>query len=198
MILAVLPGRTAEDAVRAASALAGAAGFVVAGDLLAGPGPAVISALRASGDVLVLAGLHGDPGQAAAAADRLRGYGATWVTVQAADGPGLVEAVAGTGVGVVARTLGHGQDDSTAARIGGRSRGKAVSRLAELAVGAGADGVLCDVPDLGVVAQVAPEASRFAWAETPAEAVDASGRGADYLLVGAASFERVAAALADG
>jgi len=192
VILALLPGRSAEDAVRSAIAV-GTSGFAVGQDLLAGPGPAVISGLN--GDVLVLAGLHGAAAAAAAAARRLRGYGATWVTVQAIDGPGLVEAIAATGVGVVASTMRHGQDDAEAAKVAGRTRGKVVSRLAGVAVAAGAGGVLCDLSDLGVVADVAPGASRFVWVDTPEEAVEAAGRGASYLIVDAAAVPAVDAAL---
>lgn len=182
-ILALLPGRSAEEAVRTASGLEGADGVVVGPELLAGPGPAALSALEGAGEVLVLAGLHGDPVRAAGAARRYSAFGATWVTVQAIDGPGLVGAVVASGAGVVAVTLRHGQDDAEAAAIVGRSRGRAVSRLAETAAGAGAAGILCDLSDLGVVAQVAPGAERFAWADTPEEALDAAARGADRVIV---------------
>jgi hypothetical protein len=195
-VLALVPGRSAEEAVRAAAASEGVAGVVVGGDLLAGPGPAVIAALAATHAVLVLAGLHGDATRAATAARRYAEYGATWVTAQAADGPALVEAAAATGVRVVAVTLRHGQGDAEAASIGGRSRGKAVSRLAEAAVRVGAKGVLCDVPDLGVVAQVAPGAARFVWAGGPADAVAAATRGAEYVIVDAAAVAETTAAIA--
>ena len=195
-VLAVLPGRSAEDAVRAAAGIEGVAGVVVAADLLAGPGPAVIAALAANHDVLVLAGLHGDATRAAAAARRYGEYGAAWVTAQAADGPALLEAAAASGVRFLAVTLRHGQGDAEAASIGGRSRGKAVSRLADSAVRAGAEGVLCDLSDLGVVAQVAPNASRFVWVDGPAEAIGAARRGAEYVIVDAAVAAETAAAIA--
>lgn len=195
MIFARLPGRSAEDAVRSAVS-AGTGGFAVGQDLLAGPGPVVIAAL--DGEVIVLAGLHGAPEPASVAARRFRGFGATWVSVQAADGPALIEAVASTGLGVVAATLRHGQDDAEAAKVGGRSRGKTVSRLAGIAASAGAGGVLCDISDLGVVADVAPGAARFVWVDAPEEAVEAVERGASHLIVDAAMVPPVEAALRPG
>jgi len=185
MILALLPGRSAEQAVRAAAALEGGPGLVVGADLLAGPGPAVVAALADLGEVLVMAGLHGDPAQAASAARRYAGYGATWVSVQAADGPAIVEAVSATPIGAVAATVRHRLGDAEAASIGGRSRGRAVSRLAEVAAAGGAVGILCDLPDLGVIAQVAPGLVRFVWADTPDEAVEATRRGAERVIVDA-------------
>jgi orotidine-5'-phosphate decarboxylase len=156
----------------------------------------VIAALAATHQVLVLAGLHGDATRAATAARRYAGYGATWVTTQAADGPALVEAAAATGARIVAVTLRHGQGDAEAASVGGRSRGKAVSRLAESAVRAGAEGVLCDLLDLGVVAQVAPDTARFVWVDGPADAVGAAERGAEYVIVDAAVAAETTAAIA--
>ena len=181
MIVAVLPGRSAEEAVRTAASLEGIAGFAVGIDLLAGPGPGVIGAI--DGDVLALAGLHGSPERAAVAGRRLSGYGATWVTVQAADGPAVVAAVVSAGIPVVAATLRHGQGDAEAARVGGRSRGRAVSRLAEVAASSGATGVLCDLQDIGVVAQVAGDLARFVEVDTAEEAAEAAARGASYVVV---------------
>ncbi|HSM02663.1 MAG TPA: hypothetical protein VK960_09545 [Acidimicrobiia bacterium] len=195
MIVAVLPGRGAEEAVRVATALDGAAGFAVGQDLLAGPGPAVVAALADLGEVLVLAGLQGDPGRAASAARRYAGYGAGWVSAQASDGAAVIEAVASAGVAVVAATVRHGIDDAEAARIGGRSRGRAVSRLAEIAAAGGAAGILCDLSDLGVVSQVAPGLERFVWVDTPREAVEAAGRGAERIMVDAAAVAATRAAL---
>lgn len=187
MIVALLPGRSAEEAVRAAVAFDGTVGLAVGPDLLAGPGPAVVAALSDMGEVLVLAGLHGDPAMVASAARRYAEHGARRVSVQAADGPEVVEAVTSAGVYAVAVAVRHGMDDSEAARIGGRSRGKTVSRLAEVAVAGGAAGILCDLPDLGVVSQVAPGLERFIWADGPGEAVDAAARGAEWIVVDAAA-----------
>jgi orotidine-5'-phosphate decarboxylase len=184
-LLAAVSARSAEEAVRSAMALGEVDGFVVGAELIMGPGPAIVSALAGLGPVMVLAGLHGDTASAAAAATRLADYGATWVTVQAKDGPDLVAAVAAAGVRVVAVTLRPGQGDAEVAALRlGQSRGRTVSRLAELAAGAGAVGVLCDSPDLGVVAQVAPAADRFVRVATAEDATRAVDRGATHLIAG--------------
>jgi orotidine-5'-phosphate decarboxylase len=184
-LLAAVSGRSAEEAVRSAMALGEVDGLVVGAELIMGPGPAIVSALAGLGPVMVLAGLHGDTASAAAAATRLADYGATWVTVQAKDGPDLVAAVAAAGVRVVAVTLRPGQGDAEVAALRlGQSRGRTVSRLAELAAGAGAVGVLCDSPDLGVVAQVAPAADRFVRVATAEDATRAVDRGATHLIAG--------------
>jgi orotidine-5'-phosphate decarboxylase len=184
-LLAAVSGRSAEEAVRSAATLGEVDGFVVGAELIMGPGPAIVSALAGMGPVMVLAGLHGDIASAAAAATRLADYGATWVTVQAKDGPDLVAAVAAVGVRVVAVTLRPGQGDAEVAALRlGQSRGRTVSRLAELAAGAGAVGVLCDSPDLGVVAQVAPAAHRFVRVATAEDASRAIDRGATHLIAG--------------
>lgn len=183
-LLAALSGRSAETAVRAATASGEVAGFAVGAELLSGPGPAVISALAGLGPVLALAGLHGEATGAAAAAGRLADYGVEWVTVQATDGSELVAAVAASGVRVVAVTLRPGQGDADVAGLRlGQSRGRTVSRLAEVAAAAGAQGVLCDLPDLGVVAQVAPTADRFVAISQAEDAVKAVDRGATHLIV---------------
>ncbi|MDP2622867.1 MAG: hypothetical protein Q8Q29_03605 [Actinomycetota bacterium] len=198
-VLATLPGRSAEEAVRTAERLGAVAGFVVGPELLAGPGPALVSGLGRFGPVLALAGLQGPAGVAGAAARRFADYGAHWVSVMAIDGPETVQAVAGSGVIAVGVTLRRGQGDAEIAslRLGG-SRGRTVSRLAEVAVEAGAGGILCDLPDLGVVAQVAPEAERFAWIDGVEEAGQAARRGAAYVIVEAGAAEAVLAALALG
>jgi orotidine-5'-phosphate decarboxylase len=195
-ILATLPGRSAEEAVRTAERLGEVAGFVVGPELLAGPGPALVSGLGRFGPVLVLAGLQGPAGVAGAAARRFADYGAQWVSVMAIDGPETVQAVARSGVIAVAVTLRRGQGDAEVASLRlGPSRGRTVSRLAEVAVEAGAGGVLCDLPDLGVVAQVAPEVERFAWIDGVADGREAARRGAAYLIVEAGMVDAVGAAL---
>jgi len=186
-IWAILPTRSAEDAVRTAAGCAGRCGVAVTQALLAGPGPAVVAALAAVAPVMVLAGLHGDPADAALAARRLVEYGAAWVTVQAVDGlevmSSIVDAVGGERV--MAVTVRPGLDDAAlaSARLG-ESRGRVVSRLASSAADSGVGAVLCAVPDLGVVHQVAPHAKRFAWGvDRPAVAEEAFGRGAAAVIL---------------
>jgi orotidine-5'-phosphate decarboxylase len=186
-VWAVLPHRSAEDAVRAAKALGDGCGLVVTPALTAGPGPAVVAALAAIGPVLVLAGLHGDAADAAVAGQRLVEYGASWVSVEVVGGPGLAGAVtAAIGGGrALAVTLWPGVDDATAAATRlGTSRGRVVSRLAAVASDAGMGAVLCEPADLGVVAQVASDLSRFVWGVGSAdEAASVFERGVAAVII---------------
>ena len=96
----------------------------------------------------------------------------------------------------------------------GMTPGKMVSKLAKAAAGAGVEGVVCGVPELGVVAEVAPDLVKVTPGIRPADP-DASGgpddqrrtatpaeaitRGSDYLVVGraiTAADDPVAAAIA--
>jgi len=186
-VWAVLPHRSAEEAVRAAKALGDGCGVVVTPALAAGPGPAVIAALAAVGPVLVLAGLHGEAEDAAVAGRRLVEYGASLVSVEAIGGRALVDAVSAAigGDRMLAVTLWPGTDDAAAAasRLG-PSRGKVVSRLAAVAADAGVAAVLCEPSDLGVVDQVSPTLRRFVWGVgSPSEAASAFGRGAAAVIV---------------
>ena len=187
---AVLPTRSAEAAVRTATACSGRCGVVVTAALLAGPGPSVVAALARVAPVIVLAGLHGEPADAAMAARRLVEYGAARVSVQAVDGAETMAAVteAVGGDRVLAVTLRPGLDDAgvAGARLGD-SRGRVVSRLAATAAAAGVGGVLCTIGDLGVVHQVAPHLERYTWgARSRADAEAAFGRGATGVILDAA------------
>jgi len=187
---AIVPARNAEEAVRIAAVCSGRCGVVITPALLAGPGPAVVAALSAVTPVIVLAGLHGDPEDAAVAARRLVDYGASWVTVQAVDGIAVMRAVVDAvgGGRTMAVTLRPGLDDAAvaASRLG-ESRGRVVSRLAAAAGSAGVGAMICTISDLGVVHQVASGVERVAWgAGTPAEAADATARGAAGVILDAA------------
>jgi orotidine-5'-phosphate decarboxylase len=181
---------TAEEAVRSAALLRGAAGFVVGPGLIAGPGPATIAAVSRYGPVLVSWGLHGTRQDVSTAGKRLAEYGARWVAVQAAVDDGtavsIVDALRSGGVEPVATTLDPALDDARVASLGiGRSRGRAVSRLASAAAEAGFTTVLCSMVDLGVVAQAAPSLERIVEGVASANGVpEALDRGAAYVIVG--------------
>ncbi len=182
-----LPHRSAEDAVRLATALPRPCGLVVTPALVAGPGPAVVAALAPLGPVMVLAGLHGDPDDGAAAARRLVDFGAAVVSVLAGGGTPVLEAVVAaiTGDRVLAVTVWPGADDAAvaASRLG-VSRGRAVSKIAAMAHRAGAGSILCEPGDLGVVDQVAPGARRIVWGVASPEAAAAVfDRGAAGVII---------------
>ncbi|HEY7703628.1 MAG TPA: orotidine-5'-phosphate decarboxylase [Acidimicrobiia bacterium] len=180
-------------------------GFKVGLELLAGPGPAVIGAVRELGlPVFVDAKLHDIPNTVEAAASRLGAYGARWLTVHASGGGPMIEAATrglargadGHEAGILAVTVLTSLDAADLAQTGvSGSPGSQVARLARLAASAGAEGVVCAVRELGDVAQVAPGLTRFTPGVRPAGAdagdqarvatpEEAARRGADYVVVG--------------
>lgn len=179
-----LSTRSAEEAFASARTIGGDAGFAVDADLVTGVGPAIVSALDGLGPVFVAAVVSGSPTIVGATISRLARLGATWVTVAGSAGPQAVAAavagVAGTGCSVAVHTIPIGLDDATVATLTGSTRGKQVSRLAAVAAASGAKGVICAVPDLGVVAQVAPGLARIVDGDVWQEA---SRRGAEVLLL---------------
>jgi orotidine-5'-phosphate decarboxylase len=205
-LLVALDFATAEEAVRAAKLLAPlVGGFKVGLELLLGPGPGTVAAVRELGaPVFVDAKLHDIPRTVERAARQLGGLGARWVTVHGSGGvemmkaaaAGLAEGAGGRDAGVLAVTVLTSMEAAqlTAVGIAG-SPGKQTARLARLAALAGAEGVVCAVRELGDVGQVAPRLLKVtpgirpegvtsddqARVSTPAEAVR---RGADLIVVG--------------
>ncbi len=205
-VIVALDTRSAEEAVRLARRLAPVAGgFKVGLELLMGPGPAVIAVVAELGKpVFADAKLHDIPHTVAGAARQLGRLGARWVSVHASGGSAMMEAAvdglaAGAGggeTGILAVTVLTSLAEGDLAAVGlAPTLGRQVARLTRLAAGAGVEGVVCSVREVGDVAQVAPglltvtpgirradsphhDQARVA---TPAEAVR---RGADWLVVG--------------
>jgi orotidine-5'-phosphate decarboxylase len=204
-LVVALDVRHAADAVRIATQVAPhAAAFQVGLGLLHGPGAAVTGAIAPLGPVLVDASLHGIPSAVAAAARRLGEYGARWVTAHALGGrdmleaaaAGLAEGAAGRPAGILAITVLTSLDSAALAAAGlGGSPGKLAARLAKVADAARVEGVVCPVPQLGVVAEVAPRLLRVTPGIRPgggvgddqraaADAGEAARRGANLVVVG--------------
>lgn len=207
-VLVALDVADAESAVRLASAVGPhVGGFKVGLELLMGPGPATVAAVRDLGKpVFVDAKLHDIPATARGAARALGEVGARWVTAHASGGTAMLEAASeglaegsrGHEAGVLAVTVLTSLTDADLAATGvAGSPGRQVARLARIADGAGVEGVVCAVRELGDVAQVAPTLVRVtpgirpagadthdqARVATPAEAL---ARGADWIVVGRA------------
>jgi len=205
-VLVALDLPTAEEAVRLAERLAPhVGGFKVGLELLMGPGPATVAAIRRLGrPVFVDAKLADIPNTVEAAARQLGALGARWVTVHASGGAdmikaaiaGLREGARGNETGVLAVTVLTSVDGANLASVGVTGTvGKQTARLARLAAAAGAEGVVCSVRELGDVGQVAPGLLRVtpgirpigafpddqARVATPGEAIK---RGADLLVIG--------------
>jgi len=225
-VLVALDLASAEEAVRLATRLKPVVGgFKVGLELLTGPGPGVVAALRRLElPIFVDAKLHDIPNTVRAGARQLGGWGARWVSVHSGGGRIMIEAAvegldAGAGghpAGILAITVLTSLDAGQLAATGVTgSPGRQVARLTRLAAQAGVEGVVCAPAELGDVAQVAPGLVRVTpgirptgvsnddqtRTATPQEAIR---RGADYLVIGRpitrapdpyAAAERIAADL---
>jgi orotidine-5'-phosphate decarboxylase len=226
-ILVALDLSSAEEAVRLATRLKPVVGgFKVGLELLTGPGPGVVAALRRLDlPIFVDAKLHDIPNTVRAGARQLGGWGARWVSIHVVGGRPMIEAAvegltagaSGHPAGILAVTVLTSLDAAELAATGiTGSPGRQVSRLTKLAAQSGAEGVVCAPSELGDVAQVAPNLLRVtpgirppgaskddqARIASPREAIQ---RGADYLVIGRpitrapdpyAAAERIAAELA--
>lgn len=196
---------SSEKAVRVATELVSVVdGFKIGLELLLGPGPATIAAIRHLGKpIFADAKLHDIPNTVGSAARQLGRLGARYVTAHAAGGKSMLEAAgagledgaAGNSAGVLAITVLTSIDEETFSMIGFRgSLGEQVARMTRLGKEAGCEGVVCGVKQLGVVAQVAPHLTKV----TPGirnhgstddqrqsgNAAEAAAKGADIIVVG--------------
>ncbi|CAN5180075.1 orotidine-5'-phosphate decarboxylase [soil metagenome] len=204
-LYAALDVDNAEDAVRLANLLATVVdGFKVGLELLLGPGPATIGAIRQLGrPVFADAKLLDIPHTVEGAARQLGRLGARYVTVHASGGAAMLEAArigledgaAGNPAGILAVTVLTSLDDGALAKIGvSGTTAKQVARLARLAAAAGTEGVVCSVKELDVVHQVAPALVRVTPGIRFADDTDdqlrvaapaaAAAKGADIIVVG--------------
>ena len=205
LLVVALDVPTGDEALRLADSLhPHVDGFKVGLELLMGEGPAVVSRVAALGaPVFVDAKLHDIPNTVAGAATRLGSIGARWVTVHASGGEEMmrtaVEALAAGSEGVarvLAVTVLTSLDQATLEAVGfGSNPTEHVTAMARLAAAAGAEGVVCAVPEAVAVKalelglSVATPGIRPAGTDstdqkrvaTPAEAIRA---GADLLVVG--------------
>lgn len=203
--LDVADARTAIDLAKRLASHVGA--FKVGLELLSGPGPATIAAVRELGlPVFVDAKLHDIPNTVGRAARNYGQLGARWVTAHAAGGTpmlkaaidGLAEGAGGHPCGILAISVltSISAADLAATGITG-TPGRQVARMSKLAASVGVEGMVCATKELGDVAQVAPDLLKVvpgirpepadhhdhARAATPGEAVS---RGADYIVIGRA------------
>jgi orotidine-5'-phosphate decarboxylase len=227
-VLVALDLSSAEEAVRLATRLKPVVGgFKVGLELLTGPGPGVVSALRRLDlPIFVDAKLHDIPNTVRAGSRQLGGWGARWVSIHTGGGRQMIEAAveglnagaSGHPAGILAVTVLTSLDAAELAATGVTgSPGRQVARLTRLAAQSGVEGVVCAPSELGDVAQVAPGLLRVTPGIRPpgaskddqtriASPREALQRGADYLVIGRpitraedpyAAAERIAAELAD-
>lgn len=178
------------------------AGFKIGLGLLHGPGPQLIEDLNALGrPVFADAKLHDIPSQVEAAASRLGGHGARWVSAHASGGSDMLgAAVAGLGKGnpeggILAVTVLTSLDTARLAEVGiGEQPDRLVASMARIAQATKCEGVVSSPLEIATVAEAAPDLLRVipgirtgpsnddqARTATPAEAIAA---GADFLVVG--------------
>jgi orotidine-5'-phosphate decarboxylase len=199
-----------ESALALARTLRGDVGWFKAGlELFVSGGPHVVTALRETGlPVFLDLKLHDIPNTVRAAAREAGRLGAGWLTVHASGGRAMIEAaVAGAREGAEAAGLpppvilgvtvltSLDDGDLDAVGLSGPS-GAAVTRLARLAVDAGAGGIVCSPEEVRAVREAVGPAPllvtpgvRPAGADrgdqarvaTPKDAVAA---GSDYLVIG--------------
>lgn len=196
-----LPDR--EEARRLAKAVKPhVGGFKVGLELIMAAGPVVISDMADLGlPVFADAKLHDIPNTVAGAAREIGERGARWVTVHSSGGRAMIESAVdgmrqGGDGGVLAVTVLTSLSETDLAEIGmGRDLTAQTVRLASLAAGSGAEGVVCSPLELGAIKNAQPgllmvtpgirpegtgvdDQVRIA---TPRSALDA---GADLLVIG--------------
>lgn len=205
-IIVAIDASEARTAVELATAVRPHVGaFKVGLEVLTGPGPATVAAIRELGrPVFVDAKLHDIPQTVSRAARNLGALGARWVTAHGTGGAAMLEAAAeglaaGSGereAGILAITVltSLTPGDLAATGING-SPGRQVARIARLAAETGVEGVVCSVKELGDVAQVAPSLVKVTPGIRAAggdagdqarigSAAEAIRRGADWLVIG--------------
>lgn len=155
-----------EEASALAARLARHVGLVKVGlELFSAHGPHAVTELAAHAPVFLDVKLHDIPHQVGRAARVLGGLGVSILTVHASGGRAMVAAAA-DGLAAGADAAGHpppllvavtaltSLSDDDLDSVGQGTAGEQVPRLAELAVAAGADGVVCAPRDLGQVRAV--------------------------------------------
>lgn len=173
-------------------------GLKVGLEAFAAHGPGVVGAVAEHAPVFLDLKLHDIAATVAGAARAVADLGVELLTVHASGGPAMVAAAvaAAPGVTILAVTVLTSLDADALAAVGQAPMEEQVVRLARLAVGAGAGGLVCAPTDVAAVrAAVGPApllvvpgirprgAARDDQARvaTPAEAL---GAGADRLVVG--------------
>ena len=131
-------------------------GFKVGLELLMGEGPGIVTRVADLGaPVFVDAKLHDIPNTVAGAIRRLGALGPRWITVHSSGGEEMVRAAveglaesSGGRAGVLAITVLTSLDAQGLVSVGvGRSLGDQAEAMSRLAAGAGAEGVVCAVPE---------------------------------------------------
>lgn len=150
-----LDGSRREEVLALARATAPEAGLLKVGlTSLHAIGRDIVTDVGALAPVFVDAKLHDIPAQVAGAVAAIEHLGAWCVTVHASGGPEMVRAAARSAAGtkVIAVTVLTSLDDHALSRVGlAGPSSHAVLRLAELALEAGADGLVCSAHEAALL-----------------------------------------------
>ncbi len=119
-------------------------------------GPDLVCEVTAAAPVFLDVKLHDIPNTVAGAATAAADLGVAMLTVHASGGPQMIAAAtkAAPDVAILAVTVLTSLDDEILSAVGQRSVTSQVLRLAELAVDAGAAGIVCAGPDIARVRRV--------------------------------------------
>lgn len=162
-------------------------------------GPELVREARTHAEVFLDLKLHDIPNTVAGAARVCDDLGVALLTVHAAGGPAMIEAAvqAAPHSKIIAVTVLTSIDAATLGQIGqGNKVEEQVSRLARMAIDAGAAGVVCAAPDLPqvratigpepitVVPGIRPEGSEIGDQKRVATPQKALSLGATYLVIG--------------
>lgn len=162
-------------------------------------GPGLVREARNHAEIFLDLKLHDIPNTVAGAARACDDLGVNLLTVHAAGGPAMIEAAvtAAPNTKVVAVTVLTSIDALTLGQIGQGDRVEVqVSRLARMAIDAGAAGVVCAAPDLQevrktvgsapitVVPGIRPKGSKIGDQKRVATPQEALSLGATYIVVG--------------
>ena len=202
-LITVLDTDTPEDALAIVAAAQGCDWFKIGSQLFTRCGPDIVRQVQGLGkNVFLDLKFHDIPNTVAKAARGAADLGADLFTLHASGGSKMIaaarEAVDGTDTRILAVTvLTSLTDRDLADELGLHdTAGQAVARLARLAVGAGAHGIVCSPREIGMVRDavggepiVVTPGIRPAWASkddqarvmTPRKAAEA---GADFIVVG--------------
>lgn len=169
-------------------------------EAFAAHGPAAVAAAAEHAPVFLDLKLHDIPTTVAGAARAAAAHGAAMLTVHASGGPAMIAAAAEAApeTTVLAVSVLTSLDDTALAAVGQPSAAEQVPRLAALAVGAGAGGLVCAAAEIAavrarvgqapavVVPGIRPAGTATDDQARPATPEAAAAAGASHLVLGRA------------
>ncbi|MFO8076597.1 MAG: orotidine-5'-phosphate decarboxylase [Egibacteraceae bacterium] len=153
-LIAALDTADLDELTALATALGGEVDLLKVGlEAFAAHGPAAVAAAAEHAPVFLDLKLHDIPTTVAGAARAAAAHGAAMLTVHASGGPAMIAAAvaAAPGTTVLAVSVLTSLDDAALSAVGQPSAAEQVPRLADLAVEAGAGGLVCSAAEVAAV-----------------------------------------------